>query len=57
MALYFGEEKVKINFDRIISCLNCLPVTPIISSIRTLSSDGYELKDSNELYLIPKEDD
>lgn len=52
MALYLGSsEKLKININGVVYCLNLILDTPIENGIRLLSSDGLFLKDSNELYL------
>lgn len=55
MALYLGENKVRINLNGNVYCLNLFSNTPIINSIRLLSSEGYVLKDSNGNYLTVKE--
>lgn len=55
MPLYLGNEKVKINLNGIIYKLNLYSSTKIEDIIRMLSSDGYILKDSNGLYIIPKD--
>lgn len=55
MALYLGNNKVKLNVDGVLYYLNLFSETPIFGGIRLLSSDGYILKDSNELYLVVKE--
>lgn len=57
MALYLGNEKIKINLDSIVYYLNIFSETPITNGIRLLSSDRYILKDSNGLYLTFKEDE
>jgi hypothetical protein len=51
MALYLGGNKVNINLDGVVYCLNLFFETPITSGIRLLSSDNYILQDSNEVYL------
>jgi hypothetical protein len=51
MALYLGEDKVKINLNGISYCLNLFSETPITNGIRLLSLESYILKDSNGLYL------
>lgn len=56
MALYIGNEKIKINLDGIKYYLNLFSKTPITNGIRLLSSDGHILKDSNGLYLTFKEE-
>lgn len=51
MALYLGENKVKINLNDVAYCLNLFSTIPITNGIRLLSSEGYILKDSNGVYL------
>lgn len=55
MPLYLGNEKVEINLDGNSCKLNLYSSTPIVDVVRMLSSDGYVLKDSNGLYIIPKD--
>ena len=56
MALYLGSsEKLKINIDGVVYCLNLLFDAPVENGIRLLSSEGFFLKDSNGLYLTIKE--
>ena len=56
MALYLGNsEKLKINLNGVVYCLNLLFDSPIENGIRLLSSEGFYLKDSNELYLTIRE--
>ena len=56
MALYLGNsEKLKINLSGIEYCLNLFSEKFITTEIRLLSSDGYTLKDYNDLYLTIKE--
>jgi hypothetical protein len=55
MALYLGEDKVKINLNGIAYYLNLFSMSPITNGIRLLSSENYILKDSNGLYLTTKE--
>jgi hypothetical protein len=55
MPLYLGNEKVKINLNGIVYKLNLYSSKKIEEIIRLLSSDRYILKDSNGLYLIPKD--
>lgn len=57
MALYLSGDKLKINLDGIVYCLNLSSTTPITNGIRLLSSDDYILKDSSGLYLTAKEDE
>lgn len=57
MALYLGNsEKLKINIDNIVYCLNLFSKTPITNGVRLLSSDNFIIKDANGLYLTIKED-
>ncbi len=55
MALYLGSEKLKINLNGVVYCLNLFSATPITNDIRLLSSDNYILTDSNGVYLIPND--
>ena len=55
MALYLGENKVKINLNGIVYCLNLYSTTSTINNGWLLSSDNYILQDSNGIYLIPKD--
>ena len=55
MALYAGGEKVKININGFVYNLNLFSETPILNGVLLLSSDGYVLKDTNELYLTAKD--
>lgn len=55
MALYLGNEKVKLNLNQVTYVLNLFSETLILSGIRLLSSEGYILKDSNGLFLTLKE--
>ena len=57
MALYLGNDKIKINLDGIAYCLNLAPINVITNNIRLLSSDNYILQDSNGIYLLAKEGD
>ena len=56
MALYLGNNKIKINLNNVIYSLKLFSETPIVNGIKLLSSEGYILKDSNGLYLTAKED-
>lgn len=57
MALYLGNsEKLKVFSNYLVYNFNLFSEKPIINGIRLLSSDNYILKDSDGLYLIPKED-
>lgn len=54
MALYLGNDKVKINLNGIMYHLNLYNTTPIKNGIRLLSSDGYVLTDNMCVYLSVK---
>ena len=55
MALYLGSsEKLKINLNGVVYCLNLLTKTSPSNRIVLLSSDNCILMDSNGLYLVPK---
>jgi hypothetical protein len=54
--LYVGDRKHKINLDGKKYRLASVSIQkPIESVVRLLSSDNYILKDSNGVYLVPKE--
>lgn len=55
MALYLGNEKVKINLSNVIYNLNLFSALPTIEEVVLQTSDGYLLKDFNGLYLSIKE--
>lgn len=55
MALYLGENKVKINLNGIVYYLNLFSLKPITNGDLLLSSDGYILQDFNGIYLIPND--
>lgn len=56
MALYLGSSnKQKIILNDIMYHLNLLLEYPIVNNVVLLSSDNYILKDSNGLYLLPKD--
>lgn len=57
MALYLGNDKIKVNLDNAAYRLNLVYVVPSIVGVKLLSSDGYELKDLNGLYLMSKEEE
>lgn len=59
MALYLGYDGVKKKIIMDGSTLRlCGFIKPsIVENIKLFSSDNYILKDSNGLYLIPKEDE
>lgn len=55
MALYLGRGKIKISFgDNRSYRLNIPSLVSVINRARLWSSDNYILKDSNGIYLIPK---
>lgn len=54
MALYLGSDKVKVNLNGAVYCLNLFSSVLILNGIKLLSSDDYILKDSNGLYIVPK---
>jgi hypothetical protein len=56
MALYLGEDKVKINLNGVAYCLNLFSTAPIANGVLLLSSDDYILQDFNGIYLTSKED-
>lgn len=53
MALYFGGNEVNVNLNGNIYHLNSDMIASVIDIVKLLSSDGYILRDSNGLYLIP----
>lgn len=53
MPLYLGSDKVKINLGGIVYNLNILSSTRSKNAL--LSSDGFTLRDSMGIYLIPKQ--
>lgn len=55
MALYLGNDKVKINLNGVVYCLNLYSTQPIINGTILLSSDDYILQDFNGIYLIPND--
>lgn len=56
MALYLGSDKVKVNVGSSICHTNFYStIVSMINGIILLSSDNYELKDKNGLYLTAKE--
>ena len=57
MALYLGNNKIKINLDNILYKLNLYSETLITNGIILLSSDNYMLKDLNGLYITAKKED
>lgn len=55
MALYLGNNKVKINLNGVVYCLNLYSENPITNGIKLRSLEGYMLKDINKLYLTAKQ--
>lgn len=55
MALYLGEDKLKVNLNGVSYCVNFATSILILNGIKLLSFDDYILKDSNGLYLTSKE--
>ena len=55
MALYLGNQKVKLNLNGAAYKLNIFSTASIINGTILLSSDNYILKDSNGLYITLKE--
>jgi len=53
MAIYLGSSKKKLCIGS--KKLNTPYSAPVVNGILLKSSDGYILKDKNNLYLIPKE--
>jgi hypothetical protein len=57
MALYLGDNKVKISLNGTVCSLNLFSSNLILNGVLLLSSEGYILRDSNGLYLTTKESD
>lgn len=57
MKLYLNGKKYKININGTTCRLNLSSDKPNKTGTRLLSADGYVLKDSNGVYLNPKEGD
>lgn len=57
MALYLGNDKIKLKIGNVTRILNLTVATPEIEieGIRLKSSDGFVLKDSNGVLLLAKE--
>lgn len=57
MALYLGNNKVKINLDGMIRKIAVFEDIDhvLLEGIKLLSLDGYALKDSNGFYITAKE--
>lgn len=56
MALYLGNDEVKICLDGILYKLNLHSTTPIINGVLLLSADGYILKDLNGLFITAEKE-
>lgn len=54
MALYLGSDKIKINLNGVVYCLNLFSSTSTIEDINLLTIDNYILTDANGLYLLMK---
>lgn len=57
MAVYLGENRIKINLNGIVYILNLFTTAPILNGIRLLTSENYVIRDSNGLYITVKEDE
>ena len=58
MALYLGKgEKLIINVNNGVYCLNIFSPRPVVNGVLLKSSDDYILKDSKGLYLTVKENE
>ena len=55
MALYLGSDKVRININGIVYDLNLYSEVAILDGLKLLTSEGYVLKDINDLFLTAKE--
>lgn len=63
MGICLGSHKIKLNFGGANCLLNIFsptsspsaPPTPTVNGVMLLSSDGYVLKDLNDVYLTAKE--
>ena len=56
MALYLGSgEPVKLKLNGVTYTLNLFSSAPILNGVILLSSEGYTLKDINNLFLTAKE--
>lgn len=56
MALYLGSsEELNVILNGVIYHLNMYETTVITNGVKLLSSEGYILKDSNNIYLTAKE--
>lgn len=56
MALYLGNNKVKIYLDSALRKLNLYSKTPITNGVVLLSAEGYILKDLNGLFITAKKE-
>lgn len=52
MALYLGYNKIKVNINGTVHCLNLFSNDPILNGIALLSSDDYFLQGSEGTYLV-----
>lgn len=57
MSVYLGNQKVKVILNGTVYKINLNDIDFISNTVRLLSSDGYVLKDLNDVYLVPKESD
>jgi hypothetical protein len=57
MALYLGSDRVKININGTTYYLDLFSDPIITNGIRLLSSEGYILKDLNNIYITSKDGD
>lgn len=55
MALYIGGIKYKLTLGDSTYRMQIYTSTPITNGIRLLSSDGYELRDTDGIYLTATE--
>ena len=55
MALYLGNRKIKLHLHSAACYLRIFTQGTNVFSGGLLSSDGYLLKDTNGIYLMPKE--
>ena len=56
MALYLGNDKVKVNLNGSKFKLDLCPSKVITNLLSLKEADGLVLKDANGLYLIVRED-
>ena len=57
MALYLGNNRVKINIDGVKYSTNSPIVGITFEGVRLLTSDDYILTDSSYTYICAKEDE